>query len=70
MVKFNQKKSPKTAGELDVLMQVLRDPKRFLVQVFTLATVFFSAWMTWKFLMCVTESESPIVVILRYILLS
>ncbi|KAK8794751.1 hypothetical protein WA158_001732 [Blastocystis sp. Blastoise] len=55
---------PKKASEFDVLMQVLKDPRRFIIQILTLATVFFSAWMTWKFLMVLTASESPIVVIL------
>jgi len=39
-------------------------PRRFITQVLNLACVVFSALMMWKGLMCVTRSESPVVVVL------
>jgi len=39
-------------------------PRNFLTQVLNLACIVFSALMLWKFLMVVTKSESPVVVVL------
>merc|ERR1712217_309553 len=39
-------------------------PRNFLTQVLNLACIVFSALMLWKGLMCVTKSESPVVVVL------
>mmetsp|Transcript_36592 Transcript_36592/g.80142 ORF Transcript_36592/g.80142 Transcript_36592/m.80142 type:complete len:184 (-) Transcript_36592:106-657(-) len=39
-------------------------PRHFLTQVLNLACIVFSALMLWKGLMCVTNSESPVVVVL------
>mmetsp|Transcript_110942 Transcript_110942/g.312779 ORF Transcript_110942/g.312779 Transcript_110942/m.312779 type:complete len:183 (-) Transcript_110942:183-731(-) len=39
-------------------------PRHFLTQVLNLGCVVFSALMLWKGLMCVTRSESPVVVVL------
>jgi signal peptidase I len=38
---------------------------QFITQVLNLACIVFSALMIWKGLMCVTKSESPVVVVLR-----
>jgi len=48
-------------SEFKVLMQRPRD---FLTQCLNLACIVFSALMMWKGLMCMTESESPVVVVL------
>merc|ERR1719473_666395 len=44
--------------------ELAKRPRQFLMQVLNLGCVVFSALMLWKGLMCVTRSESPVVVVL------
>lgn len=46
------------------LKDLARRPRMFLSQAMNLACIVFSALMLWKGLMCVTRSESPVVVVL------
>jgi len=49
------------AGEF---RDLAKRPRHFLTQVLNLGCIVFSALMLWKGLMCVTRSESPVVVVL------
>jgi len=44
--------------------QVTQQPRSFVTQVLNLACIVLSALMMWKGLMCLTGSESPVVVVL------
>jgi signal peptidase I len=49
------------------LKKLWKNKRQLLFQGLNLAMIVFSALMIWKGLMVVTKSESPVVVVLRYI---
>ena len=51
------------------LKKLLKNKRQLSFQALNLAMIVFSALMIWKSLMFVTKSESPVVVVLRYVLL-
>lgn len=54
-------------GQLSELKKLWRSPRMLLSQSLNLAMIVFSALMIWKGLMFLTKSESPVVVVLRYV---
>ncbi len=48
------------------LKKLWKNKRQLSFQVLNLAMIVFSALMIWKGLMVVTNSESPVVVVLRY----
>lgn len=49
------------------LKKLWKNKRQLTFQALNLAMIVFSALMIWKGLMVVTKSESPVVVVLRYI---
>lgn len=54
-------------GQVNELKKLFRSPRMLLSQSLNLAMIVFSALMIWKGLMFATKSESPVVVVLRYV---
>lgn len=54
-------------GQLSELKKLWRSPRMLLSQSLNLAMIVFSALMIWKGLTFLTKSESPVVVVLRYV---
>jgi signal peptidase len=49
------------------IKKLWKNKRQLTFQILNLAMIVFSALMIWKGLMVVTKSESPVVVVLRYL---